>query len=205
MGFTGTSFYRDLLPTIDGVTVAGLRIATFVSDGLLAVEVAWDEPGIWGGARARTLACRYATVARWVYDNLHQGGEETLFVAQGNRGGAAQIAFGLAHYGLDEIIDLASLGSGPPACPWCGGTPGSSREPLLSGNPRVNYPTTAVRFFLGENEPTQYIIDDANEYFNAITSEKTMQIVPNTRHCIYCSTEGTAALIAAVREAVTPQ
>ena len=186
----------------------GMMVDTFVNDGFVTVGVRWEQPGIWeGDSRAITLACRYATVARWIYDNLHEGGEETLFAAQGNSGGAAQIAFGLAHYGLDEIIDLANLGGGPPDCPRCGGTgtPDPSREPLLSGNARVNYPSTTVRFFLGENEPTQRIIDNANEYFNAITSEKTFQIVPNAPHGIQFTQEGTAALIAAVREAVTAQ
>ena len=173
-------------------------VDTFVNDGLVTVEIKWEEPGIWeANGRAITLACRFATLARWIYDNLHEGAEETLFAAQGNSGGAAQIAFGLARYGLDEIIDLANLGGGPPNCPLCGS------EPLLSGNPRVSYPTTAVRFFLGENEPTQYIIDGANDYLNAITSERTMQIVPNTRHGTHFTQEGTAALIASVREALT--
>lgn len=178
-----------------------MMVDTFVNDGFVAVGIKWEQPGIWErNSGSITLACRYATVARWIYDNLHEGGEETLFAAQGGSGGAAQIAFGLAHYGLGEVIDLANLGGGPPVCPLCGG-----REPLLSGNPRVNYPTTTVRFFLGENEPTQYIIDNANEYFNAITTKKTMQIVPNTAHGIQFTLEGTAALIAAVREAVTAQ
>ena len=181
-------------------------VDTFVNNGFMTVGIQWEGPGIWDGdSRTITLACRYATVARWIYDNLHEGGERTLFVAQGGSGGAAQIAFGLAHYGLDEIIDLANLGGGPPACPRCGGTPEGPREPLLSGNPRVNYPTTTVRFFLGENEPPQYIIDNAHEYFDAITSKKTLQIVPNTAHGVQSTQEGAAALIAAVREAVTAQ
>ncbi len=188
--------------------IPGKMVDTFVSDGLVTVDIQWEEPGIWeGNSRATTLACRYATVSRWIYDNLHEGGEETLYVAQGNSGGAAQIAFGLAHYGLDEIIDLANLGGGPPACPRCAGTgaPDPSREPLLAGNPQLNYPSTTVRFFLGENEPTQYIIDNANEYFNSITSEKTMQIVPNTEHSVQYSGEGAAVLIAAVRDALEAQ
>ena len=188
--------------------IAGMMVDTFVNDGFVTVGIKWEEPGIWHvDHRAITLACRYATVARWVYDNLHEGGEETLYVAQGNSGGAAQIAFGLAHYGLHEIIDLANLSGGPPFCPRCGetGTSDSPSEPLLSGNPRVIYPSTTVRFSPGENEPTQYIIDNANEYFNAITSEKTLQIVPNTAHGIQFTQEGTAALIAAGREAVAAQ
>jgi len=202
-GGPGTlQYYRSL------EQVAGMMVDTFVNDGFATVGIKWEQPGIWDlDHRAITLACRYATVARWVYGNLHEGGEETLFVAQGNSGGSAQIAFGLAHYGLDEIIDLANLSGGPPFCPRCGGTdtPNSPSEPLLSGNPQVNYPSTTVRFFLGENEPTQYIIDNANEYFNAITSEKRIQIVPNTLHNVAFTQEGTAALIAAVREAVTAQ
>ena len=33
-------------------------------------------------------------MARWTYDNRHKGGEATLFVAQVNSGGAAQISYG---------------------------------------------------------------------------------------------------------------
>ena len=177
-----------------------------VNDGFLAVDIRWEEPGIWGSSRrAITLTCRYATVARWIYNNLHEGAEATLFVAQGTSGGAAQIAFGLAHYRLDEIIDLANLSGGPPGCPICAGLPRVNQEALLSGDPRVDYPSTTVRFFLGENEPTQNTIDTANRFHDAITATKTIQIVPNTGHNVYLTQEGTAALIAAVREAVAAQ
>jgi len=177
-------------------------VNTFLKDGLATVEVKWEEPGIWGGARAIAFACRYATVARWTYDNLHEGSEETIFIAQGNSGGAAQIAYGLAHYRLREIIDLANLGGGPPDCPRCNASTGYDREPLLSGNPQLNYPSTTVKFFLGEEEPSQRIIDNANELFDVITSEKTFQIIPNTPHSILHFEEGTTALIAAVKEAI---
>lgn len=182
--------------------IAGQMVNTFLNDGLVTVELKWEEPGIWEGARAIAFACRYATVALWTYDNLHEGGEETIFIAQGNSGGAAQIAYGLAHYRLWEIIDLANLGGGPPDCPRCSASIGYDREPLLSGNPQLNYPSTTVRFFLGEDEPSQRIIDNANELFDAITSEKTFQIIPNTPHSIPHYEEGAKALIAAVREAV---
>lgn len=36
--------------------LAASMIARFVADGLTVVEVAW-RPGMWGGPRARTLAC----------------------------------------------------------------------------------------------------------------------------------------------------
>ena len=76
-----------------------------------------------------------------------------------------------------------------------------STEPMLFGNPRVYYPNTIVRFFLGENEPTPYIVESANAYFDAITSTKSMQIVPNTAHAIHSTEEGAAALLAAIMEA----
>lgn len=196
-GGPGTGFYRQQSP----VSVDQM-VDTLINDGLTAVEVAWDSPGIWGGARARTLACRYATVALWIHGNIHQVGPGTIFVAQGTSGGAAQIAFGLAYYGLDEIINLANLGGGPPFCPRCSPTPGFGPEPLLSGIPRLHYPNTRVRFFLGQNEPTQRIKYEANAYLTAITSAKSYQTVPNTAHRVELTQEGQVALIAAVREAL---
>ena len=177
-------------------------VDTLVNDGFTTVEVAWDSPGIWGGARARTLACRYATVARWIHSNIHQAGPGTIFVAQGTSGGAAQIAYGLAYYGLDEITDLANLGGGPPNCPLCSPTPGFGLEPLLSGTPRLHYPSTLVRFFLGQNDPKyEEYKADANAYYKAITSAKSFRTLPNTEHNVEFTPEGQAALIAAVREA----
>ena len=74
-----------------------------------------------------------------------------------------------------------------------------SKEPMLSGNPRLHYPNTIVRFFLGENEPTAYIIETAKAYHAAITSEKSLQIVPNTGHGVPRTEEGAEALIDSIR------
>ena len=175
-------------------------VDTLVDKGLTSVEVAWDPPGILGADRSRTLACRYATVARWIYQNLYQTGPGNVFIAQGNSGGASQIAFGLVHYGLDDFIDLANLGGGPPSCPLCRRTYGSVREPLLSGKPKLHYPNPVVRFFLGENEPKQAIRDAANSYFEAITSAKTFQVVPGTEHSVHFTQAGQDALISAITE-----
>jgi hypothetical protein len=54
-----------------------------------------------------------------VNENLHAGGKTRLFAAQGTSGGASQIAFALAHYGVSEFLDLANLGGGLPGCPLC--------------------------------------------------------------------------------------
>ena len=80
-GGDGTNFADSVL--------TGTMISTLVADGLTVVQVAWDAPGIWGDPRARTVACRYATAAKWIYDNVHTGGRSRLFAAQGTSGGAA--------------------------------------------------------------------------------------------------------------------
>jgi hypothetical protein len=181
-------------------------IATFVADGLIVVEVAWEQPGIWGGPRARTLACRYATVARWARDSLYAGG---LFAAQGTSGGASQIAFALAHYGIRDFLDLANLGSGPPGCPLCSPDGQNPPEPLLpapapasSREALLNYPTTVVRFFLGDQEPTPEIITDAHAYHDAITLAKSFTIVPGTAHNIEQTQAGVDGFVASVRDAL---
>ena len=192
----------------DSVLTPGM-ISTLVGDGLVVVQLAWDPPGIWGGPRARTLACRYATAAKWIYDNIHIGGKSRLFAAQGTSGGSAQIAFGLAHYGLSDLLDLANLGGGPPGCPLCSPDGQNAPEPLLPAaapasnrDPLLAYPTTVVRFFLGSLEPTADIISDANAFHNAVTTAKSFTIVPDTAHTIEGTQTGVDAYLAAVRAAL---
>ncbi len=177
-------------------------VDTYVSNGLQAVEVAWDAPGIWGGPRARTLACRFATVAQWIHGNLHQPGPGMVFIAQGTSGGAAQIAFGLAYYGIDSFVTLASLSGGPPYCPLCTG-PLPTREPILSGTPKLSYPNTTVRLFLGVNDPnSDGTVDSARAYYDAVASQKSLQMISNTGHDVEATSEGQAALRAAVQGAL---
>lgn len=182
-------------------------IATLTGDGLTAVQLRWDPPGIWGGPRARTMACRSATAVRWIYDNVHAGGRSRLFAAQGTSGGSAQIAFGLGHYGIGDYLDLANLGGGPPNCPLCSSDGQNAPEPLIpispgGRNPVVNYPATTVRFFLGDQEPTPEIIADANAFHNAITSARSFMTVPGTAHNIEGTQAGVDAYVASVRAAL---
>ncbi len=188
-------------------------ISTFTRDGLTVVQLRWDPPGIWGGPRARTLGCRYATAVRWIYDNVHNADRSRLFAAQGGSGGSAQIAMGLGHYGID-FIDLANLGGGPPNCPLCSPDGQNLFEPLMpdrdpthTGNsnrdPVVNYPTTTVRFFLGDQDPNSNgTADSAREYYAAITSAKSFTNVPNTPHVVESTKNGMDQYIASVRAAM---
>ena len=181
-------------------------------DGYLLVEVGWEGNGVWEGPGTSTsLACRSATAIDWIHGNLHGGG---LFVAQGNSGGSAQIAFPLAYYGTN-VLQLANLSGGPPPCPLS--TAGSvnfdeqdqcvvdgdlfdeTREPILFGAPRLDYANTEVRFFIGEDEPSSYIVDTANNYHDEITSNRSLQVVPNTGHQVARTQEGLDALLGAIR------
>ena len=115
VGGRGTGWYRVEGESKEGSDNINGMMDTLLVDGYKLVEVRWVEPGIWEGPGGSiSLACRSATVFDWVHENIHQDG---FFAAQGNSGGNAQIAFSLAYYGLDEILDLANLSGGPSPCP----------------------------------------------------------------------------------------
>jgi len=87
--------------------------------GFRVVEVQWNEPWLFGSSVAEghlALACRPATLTRWVYEqpSLHAGSTGRAFCVTGNSGGAAQVAYGLSHYGMESIVDLALPSEGPP-------------------------------------------------------------------------------------------
>ncbi len=193
-------------------------IDTFFGDNLIVVQLRWGPPGIWGDPRARTAACRYATAARWIYDNVHIGGRSRLFAAQGTSGGAAQIAFGLAFYGIGDFIDLANLGGGPPNCPLCTIDPLVPVQPLLpkrltpacssnltwnEAEPLLNYPATIVRSFLGDQDPNNTCTaDNARAFSAAVTSAKSFTTVPATPHVVESTQAGVDAYVASIRAAI---
>ena len=117
-GGKGTGLFGNVNPEI--IDIHELFMDPLLDDGYLLVEVGWSVGvgvagnGVWEGPGTTTsMACRSATAIDWVHNNLHGGG---LFIAQGNSGGSAQIAFSLAYYGID-VLDLANLSGGPPPCP----------------------------------------------------------------------------------------
>ena len=86
--------------------------------GFRTVQLQWIDSWLLGSAgneegHAR-LACRPATVARWVHDTLHQPGASSAFCATGHSGGAAQVAYMLSHYGLEDILASVVPTGGPP-------------------------------------------------------------------------------------------
>ena len=94
------------------------------SQGLTVVQVRWSRGWLFSvpGEDAGTarLGCRPATAIRWVHDTeyaplgLSPPSGRCGFCLTGNSGGASQIAYALAFYGLDTILDAVVPTSGPP-------------------------------------------------------------------------------------------
>lgn len=86
-------------------------------DGFRTVELEWHQRWLNGAPGAlegqHKLACRPATVAHWIYDNLHDG-EALPYCATGNSGGSAQIAYTMSHYKGKKIFSAIVPSGGPP-------------------------------------------------------------------------------------------
>ena len=68
---------------------------------------------------ARELACRYATMANWIWTSVLGGGENRPVCATGNSAGSAAIAYAISQYGLGTwspgpAFRTVELTSGPP-------------------------------------------------------------------------------------------
>lgn len=116
MGGGGKGWYEANPPAaamIDALDLAGFRV----------IQRAWGDdpdgetPGGWinGSIGLRNSACRYATLTRWIYGRPQLHDPETqAFCVTGNSGGSSEISYALAHYGAEEIFDLAMPTAGPP-------------------------------------------------------------------------------------------
>ncbi len=86
-------------------------------DGFRTVQVDWADN--WFKAESGVeegmvdLACRPASLIRWVYNNLHGSRPDQPFCADGHSNGASQLAYSLTRYGMAKYLDLAVFESGP--------------------------------------------------------------------------------------------
>lgn len=217
-GWLGTKLFGNALE--EAVEVFLDRVDDM---GLRTVEVGWDGDGVWGlpsngsvRAGSKTLACRAGTLLKWIAGEQHERG---AFLAQGHSGGASQIAFSLAYYGLERVLDGANLTAGPVPCPiawggvivphrnWeCLGGPGEWNEkfePLRSGDPDLSYPDTQLHFLIGEGEPDPTIAFSLEEHAEAVSAEvKTTSVIPNTGHEVFATPEGAEAQLGAIEAAL---
>lgn len=110
-GWTGTSLWEtssNLAPgVLTNLQAAGFRIVQ------LKWTNTWFRASSGQAAGLEHLACRPASVARWVYDNIHVQSPATAFCAVGHSNGASQVAYMLTQYGLANIVSNAQLESGP--------------------------------------------------------------------------------------------
>ena len=88
-----------------------------IEAGHIVVDVQWSN-SIWYSAAAaelagpEALACRPATVIRWVHDNWLPAG--VRYVVVGSSAGSSAISYSLTTYGLDSLVQLLVPISGPP-------------------------------------------------------------------------------------------
>ena len=89
--------------------------------GLRVVQVWWKVPWLRSASGEEAgpthLACRPATIIRWIHDRnpiRSRPKKPCGFCVTGSSAGASQISYALAFYGLDGLVDVAAPTSGPP-------------------------------------------------------------------------------------------
>ena len=184
VGTGGSGLYDD--PNSSGYTygyqaVQNVLTATS-STGFNTVQVSFGapftstQPNGWlqGPGGVRRLACRYATLADWVYNNpgtlkLKLPGSPTTsapMCATGNSGGSGAIAYSLYEYGRSADFTMVELTSGPPmaqmneGCSPCTGTSTGSICPSSMNQAEMCYQSadaavidTAYTSYSGSNPP----------------------------------------------------
>jgi len=110
-GGGGNQLYEDQFTfgstSVNNVVAAGF---TAVQTNFVSGSAGWLTGPAADGPL--TLACRWATTAEWVRDNLRA--PSAPFCATGNSAGGGAIAYALARYGEDSIFNYALPTSGPP-------------------------------------------------------------------------------------------
>jgi hypothetical protein len=125
-GTGGSGLYDD--PNAGGFDDGSNVVTSLVSSGYNTVQVSFgapfdngSQPNGWltGPGGVRRLACRYATVADWVYRNptiinsAVSVGNSAPMCATGNSGGSAVIAYAVYEYGLASEFAMIEPTSGP--------------------------------------------------------------------------------------------
>jgi hypothetical protein len=125
-GTGGSGLYDD--PNAGGYNNGSDVVNSLLNSGYNTVQVSFGAPfdngstprgWLTGPGGVRRLACRYATVADWVYHNpkiINSGvsaANSAPMCATGNSGGSAAIAYAVYEYGLDSEFKMIEPTSGP--------------------------------------------------------------------------------------------
>jgi hypothetical protein len=128
-GTGGTSLYDNDVSFIVGSfnggdsVVEGLLNLANANQGYTTVQVSFGDPfnpqpaqpngWLQGPGGVRRLACRYATVADWVYKNIHNSSSTAPYCATGNSAGSGAIGYAVSQYGLAPEFTMLEQTSGP--------------------------------------------------------------------------------------------
>ena len=129
--------------------VQGVLNPTVANAGYTTVQVSFGSPfnstgtdngWLQGPGGVRRLACRYATVADWIYKNIHNSKASAPMCGTGNSGGSGAIGYALTEYKLASEFAMVELTSGPvmtrlhQGCNVCGQYTGSDPCTQLQEN-----------------------------------------------------------------------
>jgi hypothetical protein len=115
-----TNFFYGTNNDINGGAAV---VQDILSGGYTTAQVSFGAPfdsspstangWLQGPGGVRRLACRYATLAQWVYQNIHNSSTTAPFCATGNSGGSGAIGYAVFDYGLETIFTMVEPTSGP--------------------------------------------------------------------------------------------
>jgi hypothetical protein len=127
VGTGGSGLYDD--PNAGGYVDGSNVVTSLLGSGYNTVQISFGAPfdngttprgWLTGPGGVRRLACRYATVADWVYNHpavVNPGNVNATnsapMCATGNSGGSAVIAYAAYEYGLDTEFKMIEPTSGP--------------------------------------------------------------------------------------------
>jgi len=125
VGTGGSGLYDD--PNSSGYTLGGNVVQNVLSAGYNTVQVSFGQPfnsaqpsgWLQGPGGVRRLACRYATVADWIYhhpsviNSSVTASTSAPMCATGNGGGSGAIAYAVYEYGLNSEFAMVEPTSGP--------------------------------------------------------------------------------------------
>lgn len=157
-GTGGSGLYDD--PTAGGYVDGSNVITSLLSSGYNTVQVSFGAPfdngttprgWLTGPGGVRRLACRYATVADWVYNHptiINPNAATTTsapMCATGNSGGSAALVYAAYNYGLNSELAMIEPTSGPvmsridQGCSPCSSNFQGNICPASNNNPNLCY------------------------------------------------------------------
>ncbi|HYM78381.1 MAG TPA: hypothetical protein VE377_20575 [Candidatus Dormibacteraeota bacterium] len=114
-GTDGNGLYESIF------TFGSTAVQNVLNAGYTTVQIDWGTPfnttqpdgWVLGPGGVLGAACRYATVTKWIYDNI-QANTSLPYCATANSGGAGVLAYALSQYHSSDILSMAEVTSGPP-------------------------------------------------------------------------------------------